>query len=219
MKFLLRAILWIIKWVLIIALPFFTLVRGAVWAYHSWDWPTWAALLGGAVAAFIVLWVYLIIVYVAVFGIKKLSEGSMKAKTAIAAIALALYCTFTLVNISSQNAKTGEVRKEFRSLHPIMRMGVGTFVLFDRSMLITDMSRTHGDYNRMGLKVNPRTLHYKQSTGYVHAMDLRTIGRPEWRNWLTNGYFRLMGFRTLRHVGTADHLHVSLAPRDRKGSL
>lgn len=219
MKSILRGILWLIKWLLIIALPFFTLIRGSVWAYHVWDWPTWAALIAGAVVAFVVLWVYLIVVYVAVFGAKKLTEGSVKAKTALAAIALAVYCTFTLVNISDKNTKTNEVRKEFRSLHPIMRLGVGTIVLLDRSMLVTDMSRTHGDYKRMGLKVNVGTLHKVQSTGYVHAMDLRTIGRPEWRNWITNAYFRAIGFRTLRHVGTADHLHVSLAPRDRKGKL
>jgi hypothetical protein len=47
----------------------------------------------------------------------------------------------------------------------------------------------------------------------VHAVDLRTIGRAEWKNVLLNWYFRSMGFRTLRHVGTADHLHVSLPTR------
>jgi hypothetical protein len=219
MKFVLRAVLWLIKWFLIIVLPFFTLIRGAVWAYHAWMWPTWAALAAGALAAFVILWVYLIVLYVTVFGVKKLTEASLKTKTALAAIGLAVYCTFTLVNFSQKNAKTSEVRKEFRSLHPIMRLGVGTIVLVDRSMLVTDMSRTHGDYKKMGLKVNYRTLHYKQSSGYVHAMDLRTIGRPEWRNWITKTYFELMGFRTLRHVGTADHLHVSLAPQDRKGAL
>jgi hypothetical protein len=41
-------------------------------------------------------------------------------------------------------------------------------------------------------------------------MDLRTKGRSQARNALTVAYFRIMGFRSLRHVGTADHLHVSL---------
>jgi len=45
------------------------------------------------------------------------------------------------------------------------------------------------------------------------GLDLRTIGRSERRNRLTAAYFQLMGFRTLRHLGTADHLHVSLPPR------
>ena len=33
-----------------------------------------------------------------------------------------------------------------------------------------------------------------------------------WRNLLLRGYFATMGFPTLRHVGTGDHLHVSLRP-------
>ena len=53
-------------------------------------------------------------------------------------------------------------------------------------------------------------LHFRQRDGWVHALDMRTIGHGTVRNWLTAAYFRLLGFRTLRHVGTADHLHVSL---------
>ncbi len=64
----------------------------------------------------------------------------------------------------------------------------------------------------MGLPVYERSLHFEQADGYIHAMDLRTLGRGEWRNRLMELYFRTLGFRTLRHVGTADHLHVSLPP-------
>ena len=60
----------------------------------------------------------------------------------------------------------------------------------------------------MGLAVNPASMHYEQSDGYVHAVDLRTVGRGWWRNWGVEGYFRAMGFGTLRHRGTEDHLHV-----------
>jgi hypothetical protein len=49
-----------------------------------------------------------------------------------------------------------------------------------------------------------------QEDGYVHAMDLRTEGRTELRNRGIQLGFWLLGFSTLRHVGTADHLHVSL---------
>jgi hypothetical protein len=62
----------------------------------------------------------------------------------------------------------------------------------------------------MGLPPYERSLHLRQDDGYAHAVDLRTAGRSEWRNFLMRSYYRLMGFRTLRHVGTADHLHVSL---------
>ena len=51
-----------------------------------------------------------------------------------------------------------------------------------------------------------------KTVGHVYAVDIRTKGRKEWQNSLVRGYFRAMGFETLRHVGTADHLHVSLPP-------
>ncbi len=50
-------------------------------------------------------------------------------------------------------------------------------------------------------------------------MDLRTNDRQEWRNQILELYFNLMGFNTLRHVGTADHLHVSLSPHDLPGAI
>ncbi len=75
---------------------------------------------------------------------------------------------------------------------------------------MTDTRRTRGDYTSMGLAPLRRSLHYVQEDGYVHAVDLRTAGRDEWRNGLLRGYFAVMGFPTLRHVGTWDHLHVSL---------
>jgi hypothetical protein len=80
----------------------------------------------------------------------------------------------------------------------------------DESLLITDLSRHPSDYEAMGLSVNPQSLHYPQADGYVHALDLRTKGRGEVRNLLMQGYFAALGFRTLRHEGTADHLHVAL---------
>ncbi len=92
-------------------------------------------------------------------------------------------------------------------------VAVATLILADDELVVTDLSRTPEDYAAMGLPVYEASLHYPQEDGYVHAMDLRTMGRPGWRNMLTQNYFRLLGLRTLRHVGTADHLHVSLPPR------
>ena len=65
----------------------------------------------------------------------------------------------------------------------------------------------------MGLPVNESSLHFEQANGYVHALDLRTQGRAVWKNTASIWWFKLLGFRTLRHVGTADHLHVSLPVR------
>jgi len=43
-------------------------------------------------------------------------------------------------------------------------------------------------------------------------VDLRT--RSPFRSVLVEWYFWAMGFATLRHTGTADHLHVQLVLRE-----
>ena len=116
--------------------------------------------------------------------------------------------------LSNENAKGEIVHKEYSYLHPILRMGVSTFILVDRDLLITDGSRNSFDYRKMGLPSKNQSLHYLQSNGYAHAVDLRTNGRSEFRNNLVQFYFQLMGFRTLRHGGTNDHLHISLLSHD-----
>jgi len=65
----------------------------------------------------------------------------------------------------------------------------------------------------MGLPPNDGSLHYVQRDGYAHAADLRTAGRGLAENRLIQLYFWSMGFGTLRHVGTGDHLHVELPAR------
>jgi hypothetical protein len=87
-------------------------------------------------------------------------------------------------------------------------LAVSTLILADRNAVITDLARTPDDYRRMGLPLNRRSLHYPQADGWVHAVDLRTTSGL--RSLLVEWYFRAMGFDTLRHTGTHDHLHVSL---------
>ena len=120
------------------------------------------------------------------------------------------YAVYGLLYLSAANAKTPELREVYTSLHPLMRMAASTFLLFDREAVVTDLRRTAEDYQKMGLPVSETSLHFRLEDRFVHALDLRTTGRTERRNQLTAAYFRVMGFRTLRHVGTADHLHVSL---------
>jgi hypothetical protein len=126
---------------------------------------------------------------------------------------VAAYTLYALLYVSAANAKSDEVRAEYLRLHPILRLAVGTLLLADRDLLITDMARRTADYPRMGLRVFERSRHLRQADGYAHALDLRTSGRGEIRNRLTHLYFVAMGFETLRHAGTADHLHVELRRR------
>jgi hypothetical protein len=120
------------------------------------------------------------------------------------------FSLFSLFYLSSVNAKNRDVQSVYRSMHPIMRVAISTVTLADSDLVITDIERFEEDYARMGLPVNQTSLHYRQESGYVHAVDIRTIGHGILRNAILRGSLELMGFRTIRHVGTADHLHVEL---------
>lgn len=165
----------------IVALPFIAYVRSAVFFYRH-SAPTWIAL---ALAALVTL-------------------GIVALPTAAA------WCLYSAVYLARVNAKSDAVHGYYSSVHPILRTALSTIILFDDDLVITDTRRVAADYPRMGLPVNERTLHFDQRDGYVHAVDLRTRGHNEFANRLAQLYFWSMGFSTLRHVGTADHLHVQL---------
>jgi len=200
---------FVIKWATLFALPFLLLVKGSVWAYQGMGWGTWPSLMAGVTATLLIFLIYVSRLWKRVSGRKRTPKLLLRAVTAL----VVGYAGYGLLYLSAANAKTPEIREYFTSLHPIMRLGASTFLLFDRDAVITDTQRTTEDYVRMGLPVNETSLHFKVDGRWVHALDLRTLGRPEWRNRLTAGYFAFMGFRTLRHTGTADHLHISLPPR------
>ena len=191
-----------------IALPFVVLIGGAVWLYRVQAMPTWFALAVSGILAAGLLTAY------GAWICQRLT-GNARVRFVFTRLALPLivfYCGYTLVYLSSVNAKTEDVRQYYTTVHPLLRVALSTAVLFDRDIVVTDTRREVGDYARMGLPALDNSLHFPQPSGYVHAVDLRTVGRAPWKNLTTVAYFRLLGFRTLRHVGTADHLHVSLAP-------
>jgi len=119
------------------------------------------------------------------------------------------YVSYALVFVASANVKSEEVRAEYASMHPLLRVASSVLVLVDPGAVITDAGRTPEDYRLMGLPPNEASLHFEQADGFVHALDLRTSGRPELRNRAVELAFWALGFHSLRHVGTADHLHVS----------
>ncbi|MEL6591018.1 MAG: hypothetical protein AAFP02_04435 [Bacteroidota bacterium] len=219
MKWLRKFLSFLLQFSIMLVLPFALLIRGSIWLYESYQWNHWLALFAGFGAVFIVLLIYVVMLYDSVVGSGKVTRTSLKIKSFIVFAVMAGFIGYSLINLSGANAKSEDVKQEYTSLHPYMRLAVGTFVLADQGLLVTDMSRVQEDYQKMGLKTNKNSLHYKQSDGYVHAMDLRTKGRSELRNSLTQWYFRLMGFNTLRHGGTADHLHISLSIHDKPGVI
>jgi hypothetical protein len=199
----------LVQLVILAVFLFFLFVRFSVWMYQSFEAGPWLSVLGGAGVSVIFLTICLTIVYKWMAG----RIGSFKAIRWRAYISLFLVISFGvygLIFLSESNAKGKPVADEYTSLHPVLRVGISTTILADRSLLITDASRMPEDYDNMGLGRNPSSLHYPQSDGFVHAVDIRTNGRSEERNRMLQIAFRLMGFRTLRHVGTSDHLHIAL---------
>jgi hypothetical protein len=189
---------------LIVTLPFLVLIRGAVWLYRDHGLPTWLALLCSGVATLVLLSIY---------GALLSHHFTGRARWGfvvrwVAAPLVVGYCGFALVHLARENAKTDAIHAVYAATHPLLRMGVATLVLADRNAVLTDLARTPDDYRRMGLAPTRRSLHYRQADGWVHAVDLRTGNGL--KSLLVEWYFRAMGFDTLRHVGTHDHLHVSL---------
>lgn len=199
----------IMRAILVIVLPFFLLIRGSILLHINYNLGPWISLAGGAVLTAVILFLYMTLVYrrfTKTFG----DTDNLQRRSLFAVALVVLYCGYGLFFISSDNVKNPDLRQEMSSLHPILRMGASTFILIDKKMIITDGSRVPEDYQKMGLKTASRSLHYRQKDGYAYALDLRTNGRNELRNKMMSVYFQLLGFRTLRHVGTDDHLHVSL---------
>ncbi len=208
LRFPLRAVRWAFFGVVLAVLPFVLLIRGGVFAYHEWGLGTWPSLAISASAMVLLVALY------AWAASRRIGAGKglKKLLTRAAALLGAMYVAYSLIFVAGANVKSDEVRAEYSALHPLLRVAASALILVDPGAVITDAGRTPDFYRRMGLSPIETSLHFEQQTGFVHALDLRTVGRAEWRNRAADLAFRAMGFHSLRHVGTADHLHVSLRP-------
>jgi len=206
LRFPLRVVKWALLAVILAVLPFILLIRGGVFAYQQWDLAPWLALTLSATATTLLLALY---AFVASRRIGA-GKGLTKLMTRAAMLLAGAYVVYSVMFVAVGNVKSPEVRAEYTALHPLLRLGASALILVDSDAVITDAGRTPDFYRRLGLPPNESSLHFEQESGFVHALDLRTIGRSDRRNRAVEIAFRAMGFHTLRHVGTADHLHVSL---------
>jgi hypothetical protein len=212
-------LLWPLKVIVGLVLPFFLLLRGSVTLYELTEWNPYLCIGISAILSMVALYFYLTWIIGHVVQKKKNVEKAKRINLRVVLIAVGGFCIYAVLYLAAGNAKTTAVQDEYQTTHPLLRLGVSTFILFDRDLVVTDMARTHLDYREMGLAMKNKSLHYAQSDGYVHALDLRTNDRADWRNKLLETYFWFMGYRTLRHVGSADHLHISLMIKDNPGAL
>lgn len=203
------------KITIILILPFCLLIRGAVFMHFNQGYSSYISLLFSSIATAVLLFIYFSVVYGRFTKGRASSLKYLRRRFAVAFVFVGGFVLYGIVFLSTSNSKTTEVNQEFYSLQPILRLGSSTLFLLDRKAIVTDASRMPEDYSKMGLKTNARSLHFKQKDGFAYAHDLRTKGRSELRNSLLRGYYWLMGFKTIRHVGTADHLHVYMPCRYR----
>ncbi|MFT5165657.1 MAG: hypothetical protein ACI8P3_000885 [Saprospiraceae bacterium] len=211
-------IFFILKMIMLLVLPFIVLIRGAVYFHSNYSFHPQMAILGGGIVTLLVLIIYFSWFYGRLTG-KFGNVESFKFRAFLAAVLVIGYCAHGLFFFSGKNAKTDGVRREYTSLHPILRLSISTILFIDNELILTDASRLPEDYQKMGLSKKGHSLHYKQRNGYAHAFDIRTKGHSEIRNKLLQFYFYSMGLNTLRHGGTEDHLHISLKSHDRPGGI
>ena len=190
----------------IILLPFIALIRGAVHLHLSYSINPWLALVLGSAMMFTVLVIYALLI------LSRHKSGFAHSNKAALVLGLAVLCFagYSTFFVSSENVKHPEIKSTYSKLHPLLRVAVGTFVFIDDDLVVTDSLRERTDYKKWRLSPRTHSHHYEQKDGYVHAVDIRTIGRSEFVNRSAQLFFYLMGFDTLRHVGTGDHLHISL---------
>ena len=186
--------------------PFFLLVRGSVFAHRIFATHGWISVVVGGLIASLVL---------AAVGARIWRRLTGRSRFIaivrnMALPAVAIFSFYCLGWLSSLNASAPDIHDLYTDLHPSLRLALGTIILVDPDVVITGIGRVPSDYRRMGLTPVEHSLHFEQPDGWVHAVDLRTRGRSGLHNGLSKLYFRMMGFRVLRHGGTGDHLHVAL---------
>lgn len=200
---------WLFLTAGVLTLPFITLIQSSLFFYEKYELSGWTSLLGGTGVTILAFSIGLLLLFRKVKNKKALINWTLKG----ASILVVGFCLYGVLYISESNTKSDSIRDVYSTLHPIMRVTLATVTLADPDLIITDISRTREDYKKMGLTPLQESQHYVQEDGFVHAVDLRTIGQPETRNRLIKLTFDLLGFKTLRHVGTADHLHVAMPLR------
>jgi len=198
------------------ALPFVALIRIAVWLHERYQTVAWISILLAASITAALLFSY--VIYIRNHFVKTaFTTQSLQRNYGITLAIVLIYCANGVWSISAANVKEAAVKQEFKALHPILRLSISTLILFQKDLILTDAERKPEDYRHLGLPDKQQSLHYTQSTGYAHAVDIRTKGHGWIRNRLIQSYFHLMGFNTLVHTGTAEHLHVSLWSLDSAG--
>ena len=154
---------FLLKLILFLTLPFIVLIRGAIHLHEYNQYPPSLSLLGGIFLATLLLTIYLIFFRGQLTG----EVGSIRTKLWLALFLVIGYGAHGLFFFSDANSKSSQVQKEFRELHPILRVSISTLIHLDPSLIVTDANRHPEDYRKMGMSSKKHSLHYRP-VSYTH---------------------------------------------------
>jgi hypothetical protein len=191
---------------ILVATLFAILVRGSVFSYDTW---AFGASLSLVSAVLMTVPLLLLGAWVIIRGrgiVRRFQLMLIRSAIMIAFI----YIGYAVLYVASTNAVPDEIREEYQTIHPLLRLAASPVIVFDPSAFRHPDGSVLEDYRLMGLSANEANLHFVQKDDLIHSLDLVTDNRSEWRNRAIELGFWAFGFHSLRHRGLGDHLHVSL---------
>ena len=201
-----RSVSWVMGMGILVATLFAILVRGSVFSYDTWAFGASLSLVSAVLMTvpFLLLGAWVIIRGRGI--VRKVRHTLIRGTISIAFI----YIGYAVLYVASTNAVPDEIREEYQTIHPLLRLAASPVIVFDPSAFRHPDGSVLEDYRLMGLSANEANLHFAQANDLIHSLDLVTDSRSEWRNRAIELGFWALGFHSLRHRGVGDHLHVSL---------
>ena len=201
-----RSVSWVMGMGILVATLFAILVRGSVFSYDTW---AFGASLSLVSAVLMTVPLLLLGAWVIIRGRGIVRRFQLMLIRSAIMIAL-IYIGYAVLYVASTNAVPDEIREEYQTIHPLLRLAASPVIVFDPSAFRHPDGSVLEDYRLMGLSANEANLHFAQANDLIHSLDLVTDSRSEWRNRAIELGFWALGFHSLRHRGVGDHLHVSL---------
>ncbi len=201
-----RSVSWVMGMGILVATLFAILVRGSVFSYDTW---AFGASLSLVSAVLMTVPLLLLGAWVIIRGRGIVRRFQLMLIRSAIMIAL-IYIGYAVLYVASTNAVPDEIREEYQTIHPLLRLAASPVIVFDPSAFRHPDGSVLEDYRLMGLSANEANLHFVQKDDLIHSLDLVTDNRSEWRNRAIELGFWAFGFHSLRHRGLGDHLHVSL---------
>ena len=111
-------LLWPLKFVAGLVLPFFLLLRGSVTLYELTQWNPYLCIAIPAIASMVALYFYLTWIVGHVVQKKKAVQKAKSINLKLVLVAVAGFCLYAILYLAAGNAKTQNVQEEYAPIHP-----------------------------------------------------------------------------------------------------